>query len=157
LEQNYKSAIQERKIRVHYLPADGSAQQLNGVTQHHEDAGVSASPPPYNHVDDSSIHADETAIEQPIKQETFVNSSSSREVTREELEQRLAEANAAISRLKREHDESGLRRRKEDTSIKGLTTGPVDMGVPVHQQSGISVQTAAILCLIVFLLTYLLF
>jgi len=157
LEQNYKSAIQERKIRVHYLPADGSAQQINGVSEHHEDAGLTTSPPPYNHVDDSSIHVDETAIEQPVKQETFVNTSSSSQISREELEQRLAEANAIVAKLKRENDEAGLRRRKEDISSKGLTTGSVDLGVPVHQQSGLSVQTVAIISLIVFLLTYLLF
>lgn len=139
------------------MPADGGAQQTNGVSDHHEDAAVSASPPPYNHVDDSSMHADETAIEQPIKQETFVNTSSSSQISREELEQKLAEANTALARLKRENDESGLRRRKEDTSSRGLPTGPVDLGVPVQQGGGLSVQTAAILCLIVFLLTYLLF
>jgi hypothetical protein len=145
---------------VHYLPADGSAPpHTNGVATDHGDdtTMISPQPPAYTpqaQHDDASSHADSRT--QADAYETSAEAAPDSERT---LQEQLAAANAKLAKLEREKDESGLRRRKEDSSeTKGLAQGGVSMGVPTVQASqGVPVQTVAILCLVVFLLTYLLF
>jgi len=165
IEQNYKADIQERKIRVHYLPAEGSSPQTNGVDDHHADESTTMiSPPPSYaapaHVaDDVSSRADSRAAEvSSAVEETHGASRQQSSLSREELQHQLAEANATITRLRRELDEQGTLRQRKGDAGEGLAHGGVSMGVPTQQHiQGMSVQNVAILCLIVFLLTYILF
>jgi len=123
-----------------------------------------------NNLDDTSSHAESrtsekisssTARETASTDTRSDTTSATAAASREELLQQLAAAHATIARLKRENDEQSLRRRKEDAGTsKGLASGAgtVSMGVPtVQQQNGLPIQTVAILCLIVFLFTYILF
>jgi hypothetical protein len=152
---------------VHYLPADGTSPQTNGVNDHGDESTTMVSPPPSYHApnqansgDESSSNVDSRTAEvlSAVGDPHYESRDSRPQLSREELLERLSEANATISRLQREGEEQGLRRRKEDASeSKGLASGGVSMGVPSHQVQGMSVQTAAILCLVVFLLTYILF
>jgi len=153
------TSIQERKIRVHYLPADGSASHVNGVSDH-EDSTILTPPPTYTpqasrHIDDSSSHAESKTIERVPTGDTHADSMHVPESIPENLQEKLAEAQATIAKLQ---NESGLRQRKqESTTSKGLASGGVGLGVPTAQTNGLSVQTTAILCFIVFILTYFLF
>ena len=153
---------------MHYLPADGTTPHTNGVDDTHADDTTMMSPPPSytplahsNNVDDTSSHADSRTAEtaSSTTREAAAVDTHSDSTSREELLKRLADAHATIARLRRENDEQGLRRRKEEAGAsKGLSSGGVDMGVPtVQQQNGLPIQTVAILCLIVFLFTFILF
>lgn len=153
---------------MHYLPADGTTPHTNGVDDTHADESTMVSPPPSytplaqsNNVDDASSHAESRTAEtaSSTAREASSVDTHTDSTSRDDLLKRLAEAHATIARLRRENDEQGLRRRKEEAGgSKGLSSGGVSMGVPtVQQQNGLPIQTVAILCLIVFLFTFILF
>lgn len=75
------------------------------------------------------------------------------------LQGQLEEANATIKALRAQLEEQpSLRRRKEDVKEKNLRGPGGDLGVSVleHKVDGVPVKIVAILCLLVFLFTYLL-
>jgi hypothetical protein len=162
LEKTSKTSIQERKIRCHYLPADGTSSNVNGEPQHYDDSSVLAtSPPAYSpHVgsngDDSTVdHRSPSSKNVDEEQESL----PARGQPSNDVQSQLADANATIARLRKQLDEpSGLRRRKADDT-KDVTSPTADVGVSVlqHRAEGVPVEWAAILCLIVFLITYVAF
>ena len=84
----------------------------------------------------------------------------SRGQPRDDAQSQLAEAHATIAKLRQQlEDSSGLRRRKGDGSSKDVTNPTTGGGVSVlqHRAEGVPVKWVAILCLIVFLLTYIAF
>jgi hypothetical protein len=151
LEQNYKSQVQERKIRVHYLPADGSAPVTNGYDDStvHEDTTAMMSPPPSY----AAARSDDGVSHDARQTQSNSSEIPAGGYTHDQLLERLAEANAEIEKLKRENNE-GLRRRKEDSQKAAPAAVALDHAPTQH---GLSVQTAAILCLLVFIITWLLF
>jgi len=81
--------------------------------------------------------------------------------SQEELKRQLEEAKATITRLQGEAQESSLRQRKTEAVNKDskarFTEGTSGMGVQNAPPRGVPVQVVAGLCLLCFLIAYLLF
>ncbi|KJX95970.1 msp domain-containing protein [Zymoseptoria brevis] len=167
IEQTAKSSIQEKKIRVSFLPADGSTPAANGLAaSHHEDESPpsysSPAPPalgalstPQKQTTDSSARSPEAPS---TAKSTLVNTVANvTGYSQKELEQQLEEAKATISRLQQQATD-GLRQRK--TGVSGSTD--TAKGSPASLQTGsppggVSVQIVALLCFLSFLIAYLFF
>jgi hypothetical protein len=84
-------------------------------------------------------------------------SSASAGVSREELLERLREADATVARLRRELDERAARRRKEEAAA-GEKAMPGGMAVRTESgEVGVPLRVVFILCLVIFILTWLMF
>jgi hypothetical protein len=182
LEKNNKSTIQERKIRVQYISTTSHA---NGVDENGDDSMVSP-PPQYTpraisgaEQEGSPSHDNEKAHEQggTPSPSDYARAESATEPprtaagealgagagtgsSREELLERLRDAEATIARLRREMDERALRRRKGDTAGADSLGGGAVPGLAVRTESGevgVPLRVVFILCLVVFILTWLLF
>jgi hypothetical protein len=155
----------ERKIRVHYLPASGPGPNVNGHDGSHDDSTMLSSPPPsytprVNGADDISSKSEKSLDSGPYADQNDASSGPETatpgpSTSRDNLIAQLVEANATIARLRKDTADHGLRRRKEEP--KGFSSGAVDIGVPTaqHSQTGVSVRTTALLCLVAFLLALL--
>lgn len=79
----------------------------------------------------------------------------------DDLKGQLADAHATIRRLKDQTESQGLRQRKTDAvnqdARERITTGTTGMGVQQQPTDGVPVQIVAALCLLSFLLAYILF
>ncbi|KAL8972994.1 MAG: hypothetical protein Q9183_000246 [Haloplaca sp. 2 TL-2023] len=174
IEKANKSSIQERKIRVAFLAADGSAprpsnQNLQGAHLSDDAPPAYGSPAPsFGSPGPEAV----TPITRSVKPESdskgqaamgagassAVNAGSSSDG---ELRTQLADANATISRLKQQAEEQGLRQRKSDAvnqdARERITTGTTGMGVQQQPADGVPVQIVAALCLLSFLLAYFFF
>ncbi|KZF25692.1 VAMP-associated protein [Xylona heveae TC161] len=174
VEKTSKSSIQERKIRVVFLPAE--SETPNGASG--ADAGAS-SPPAYRSVysEQSPSSSNATAPVGPVSKpesrpedskdlghivntannpETFERASTSSG----NADSQLADAHATISGLQRQLEESGLRQRKSTTTPQNFKQGSTASAGVQQQQaaaSGVPVQIVAALCLISFLLAYFFF
>lgn len=168
IEQTAKSSIQEKKIRVSFLPADGSTPAANGLaSSQHEDEHPPAysSPPPSSSVaamstpqrqTDSSARSPEAPS---TAKSTLISAvSNTTGYSQKELEQQLDEAKATISRLQQQASD-GLRQRK--TGGSGASADPAKVNPASLQTAsppgGVSVQITALLCLVCFLIAYLFF
>ena len=193
LEKN-KGQIQERKIRVQYLPADG----INGADHlvdrpaedHVDDSLVSPPPPQYTPravsggaAPEGQPREDEKAREPPQPQRQArspgpssepvrsdaasagessspraASSAGSAGVSREELLERLREADATVARLRRELDERAARRRREDAASNEKAGPGGSLSVRTESgEVGVPLRVVFILCLVVFILTWLMF
>lgn len=172
IEQTAKSSIQEKKIRVTFLPADGSGSTLGAAgangTSHHDDGPPAYSSPsavtPQRNAstprsvggNDSHVFGDTT--ETSAQQGTIGAAAaavSSVLPSADDVRRQLDAAKAQIVQLQQQATE-GLRQRKvvSDGSAKGSTsTGLQHAPAP----GGVSVQITAILCLLSFLIAYLFF
>lgn len=171
LERSFKSSIQERKIRVHYLPADGSSAQPNGVEEHVDDSTMSPPPVYTPHAQTSSTMTEASTSPQQTPKSTDNDTLTSQtrgaggteslaQTSREQLEKMLTEAQATIAKLKNEAAENmGLRRRNVDSkdSKHEISSGTMGVLPTQGQQIGVPVGTVALIALFVFLLTYFLF
>jgi hypothetical protein len=167
IEQTAKSSIQEKKIRVTFLPADGSSPSTNGLSaSHHEDDNLPAysSPAPSSAAAMSTPQRQtESSIRSPeapsTAKSTLVSAvSNTTGYSEKELQQQLDDAKATISRLQQQATD-GLRQRKTGGSGGNMDASKVN---PASLQTGnppggVSVQIVAILCLISFLIAYLFF
>ncbi|CAK3866480.1 Vesicle-associated membrane -associated [Lecanosticta acicola] len=162
IEQTAKTSIQEKKIRVTFLPADGTASvATNGV--HHDDEPPAYSSPSPAAVTpqrsaaqiDRSPLADSTA---DITHSAMAAVSNTTGISQDDMRRQLDEAKATIARLQQQAAEStGLRQRKT-----GGETTTANKTQPASMQSappagGVPVQIVAALCLICFLIAYLFF
>jgi hypothetical protein len=184
IEQTNKSSIQEKKIRVLFLPADDAIStpaRLNGVSR--ESLASSATPEavtPQRGVPEAtgpvSLPSDRPAGSKnlgEIKDEAYspatggvaatVSAAATRvsnamPMSQDDLKAQLEEAKAQIARLTTQASEaSGLRQRKVNTtgdSTSQLSTAAHTQTAPA---GGVSVPITAALCLISFLLAYFLF
>jgi hypothetical protein len=79
----------------------------------------------------------------------------------DQLKQRLADAEATISRLTKQKADQGLRQRQTDGVVldqkERITTGTTGLGVKQASASGVPVQVVAGLCLLCFLIAYFFF
>ncbi|KAF1921909.1 PapD-like protein [Ampelomyces quisqualis] len=185
IEQTDKSSIQEKKIRVLFLPADDATTtpaRINGASR---ESLVSAATPeavtPQRGVPEATGPVSRPG-ERPagsknlgeIKDETYnpatsggvaatVSAAAARvsnaiPVSQEDLRAQLEEAKATISRLTAQASEaSGLRQRKTEPTLDSKS----QLATAAHTQTapagGVSVQITALLCLVSFLLAYFLF
>ncbi|KAL9048034.1 MAG: hypothetical protein Q9162_007881 [Coniocarpon cinnabarinum] len=209
IESSSKSSIQEKKIRVAYLPAPG--QNVTGATSTpRKSMGDQDAPPAYSspvsnaatparsadasHVppsgpvskmeskpegarslgdavattgnpESTSSTAKSTGITGAAADAASGAAATVRNViptTSEDVKAQLASANDQIMRLKEQlQDQTGLRQRKPDASENSASDKSIGSGSSLAQQqhapSGVPVPVVAALCLISFLLAYLLF
>ena len=184
IEQTAKSSIQERKIRVSFLPADGSAP-TNGASHHDESPPAYSSPSPAavtpqrpagdsnqaNTILGSTIMggaagatsgAASSGSTTDTARDTASNTASSIKsavpTTQDELKQQLAAAQAQITQLKDQAAE-GLRQRKPQEAMENaLKQMPQSVqNASAQAPGGVSVQVTAGLCLLVFLIAYFFF
>lgn len=184
IEQTNKSSIQEKKIRVLFLPADDAATtpaKTNGLSR---DSMASHPSPeavtPQRGVPEAtgpvSVPHDRPAGSKnlgEIKQEAHSPASSGVGATvaaaatrvsnamptsQEDLKVQLEEAKAQIARLTQQASEAtGLRQRKAEPARDSKS----QLSTATHPQTapagGVPVQITALLCLLSFLVAYFLF
>lgn len=174
IEKTAKASIQERKIRVNFLPADGAASNANGVsspTRHEEEPPAYSSPSPQ--FGSPATHSAVTSNEHKAagaKSMGDTNGSSSTAAasstiasaatavsnaiptTQEELKHQLADAKAQISKLTNQLGDPQLRQRKVQEASEKMQTVVQQTG-----ETGVPVQIVAGLCLLSFLLAYFFF
>lgn len=169
VEKTAKASIQERKIRVNFLPPDaGSA--VNGVVTHPEEepAPYSSPTPVFGSPSPHTPAATTSAASKPISESKPATSSSAElsstpgnthaavtsavPTSTEELQQQLAVAKAQIAKLTSQLNDPQLRQRKvQEASEKTQTV------VQQSNESGVPLQIVAGLCLLSFLIAYLFF
>lgn len=184
IESTSKSSIQEKKIRVVFLPADGQQHQSNGIggassldnshySEDHPPAYSSPSPQavtpqrsvgPTSSIDDKPEGAKSrgdavSSAHNPAQSSGFAGAaaavSSAVPTSQDDLRRQLDDAKATISRLQ-EQASSGLRQRNVGGSgEKGGQQSP--LAAKATSTGGVSVQVVALLCLLCFLIAYFFF
>ena len=168
VEKTAKASIQERKIRVNFLPADpGSA--VNGVTTHpEEEPPAYGSPTPVFGSPSPHTPAAPSAVPKSVSESKPATSSSAEPASTpsnayaavtnavptsiEELQEQLAAAKAQIAKLTSQLNDPQLRQRKVQEASEKMQTV-----VQQSNESGVPVQIVAGLCLLSFLIAYLFF
>jgi hypothetical protein len=169
VEKTAKASIQERKIRVNFLPPDaGSA--VNGVATHPEEepAPYGSPTPVFGSPSPHTPAATTSAASKPISESKPATSSSAElsstpgnthaavtsavPTSTEELQQQLAVAKAQIAKLTSQLNDPQLRQRKVQEASEKMQTV-----VQQSNESGVPVQIVAGLCLLSFLIAYLFF
>ncbi|KAF4582246.1 major sperm protein [Ophiocordyceps camponoti-floridani] len=179
LESTEKGRIQERKIRVNWLPAAGSdhgasVPQTGTVTPNRQSMvngrnvsdtptsrtyssprGTTDSNPPPSYSAESSFDNVDAKSERPKSavSQAATTVSESAQSTYEELKAKLAQAEAQIVMLK----DNTLRQRGSKAGVSESTTTSGPVAQAVKQADGVPVQVVAILCLLSFLLAYFFF
>lgn len=168
VEKTAKSSIQERKIRVNFLPADTGAA-VNGVATHPEEeppayssptpqfGSPSAHTPAATSASSKSVSEANAAAPSPAEPSSTVGNAyatvtNAVPTSREELEQQLAAAKAQISKLTSQLNDPQLRQRKVQEASEKMQTV-----VQQSNESGVPLQIVAGLCLLSFLIAYLFF
>ncbi|KAI0005633.1 VAMP-associated protein [Xylariaceae sp. FL0662B] len=168
-----KSSVQEKKIRVVFLPATGASgpSQLETPSRAPAAAGQDATPdvapPAYSSPGDYVVGQAELKSSpderEPKREETpslagpaTISASKPSEPSREELKQQLLQAEKTIAQLKQ--DQGGLRQRKTGGAEDKSSSKPAELVQTVRSGTeGVPVKLTAILCLLSFLLAYLFF
>ena len=170
IEKTNKSAIQERKIRVTFLPADSSTP--NGVSHPiDEEPPAYSSPSPQfgspmaattNAVSVESKPASAKSVGDAKSSATNPASSSigsagtammnAVPTSTDDVKQQLAAAKAQIAKLTEQLSDSGLRQRKVQEAGDKM-----QQIMPQNGDTGVPLQMVAGLCLLSFLLAYFFF
>jgi len=172
VEQTAKADIQEKKIRVSFLPADGQ-REVNGEASPPPPAYESMTTPQKSPTAAAAVTPSEGKSSRGAGEEdgapatttagvvasaaAAVGSSVGMTVSREDLQRQLEAANAKVQALQEQVTE-GLRQRK----IVGSAAEEKKMKGNIQQQQaqpvgGVPVQIVAVLCLICFLIAYFFF
>lgn len=162
VEKNAKHTIQERKIRVNFLPAAGGSP--NGVTDAEEHPPAYSAPTPQF----GSPAPQSSDTKSPTMESAKASVASVAEASgvagaaaavskavptsTEELKQQLAAAQAQIQKLTGQLGDPQLRQRKVQEASEKVQTV-----VQQSQDSGVPLQIVAGLCLLSFLIAYLFF
>lgn len=179
IEQTARSSIQEKKIRVSFLPADGSAglgaaasptPATNGASHHEDEPPAYSSPSPAavtparNFASSSSTFEKSAAppTEDPNQSQFTLHSataavSNATGISQAELERQLAEAKQTIADLRtRAAEATGLRQRNVGGDTATATKG-APSSVTQAAPGGVPVQIVAAVALLSFLIAYLFF
>ncbi|KAL8652606.1 MAG: hypothetical protein Q9210_002577, partial [Variospora velana] len=168
IEKVNKSSIQERKIRVVFLPTDGGSSTPSHQTTHGQHLGDEA-PPAYGSPAPSFGSPGPTAVT-PVNhaaadnqgQTSFTGAKSTTSnmqptvgaamsdvanavpASSEELHAQLANAKAEISRLTQRGEEQSLRQRKSEAvdqdARERIATGTTGTGIQQQPAEGVPVQ-----------------
>ncbi|CAF9914179.1 phosphatidylinositol-binding protein scs2 [Imshaugia aleurites] len=186
VEKISKGSIEERKIRVVFLPAEGTAStpqhnNINGTHLGNDAPPAYGSPAPSygspapeavtpstrsaNAADSLSFNDNQSTTESASNTSAIgaaaASVASSVPTSGDDVRAQLAQAKATIARMTQQSDEQGLRQRKTDAvnqdSRERITTGTTGMGIQQQPADGVPVQIVAALCLLSFLLAYFLF
>lgn len=174
IEQTAKSSIQERKIRVTFLPANGSLPPSTGASHDESPPAYSSPSPAAVTPARSTVDTKDTNEGSTLMGSTIMGSaagsatgaasgaassfSSAAPSNQDELKQQLSAAQAQITQLKDQAAE-GLRQRKPQEAMENaLKSMPQSVqNASAQAPGGVSVQVAAGLCLLCFLIAYFLF
>lgn len=166
IETAAKSSVQEKKIRVNFLPADATT---NGVSHDEEQPPAYSSPSPsaaavtpQRSTGAAAASANSAMDKSPSPDTTAASGigagavASSIPTNQEDLRAKLDDANATIARLRSEAAE-GLRQRKPQESAEkavdqvkqSMQNAPAPGGVPLPVVAG--------LCLLCFIIAWMFF
>ncbi|KAF3906654.1 hypothetical protein ABW20_dc0109676 [Dactylellina cionopaga] len=157
VEKTARELIQEKKIRVTYLPVEAAVSQ----TANSEAKVKSPSPPPYNSPSPESNHL--APKSEPSPSETDAEPTEAHEIMPsipKTVSDQLAEARAQIATLTKQlKDSAGQKNLGElAADAKGkIAAGVTNIGRTSQAPEGVPVQLAAALCLAAFLLAYFFF
>ncbi|KAF2847978.1 MSP domain-containing protein [Plenodomus tracheiphilus IPT5] len=185
IEQTAKSSIQEKKIRVLFLPADDSTStpaKTNGVSR---ESLLPSSPSPEAVTPQRGVSEASGPVSVPsdrpagsknlgeIQNEAFAPASatsvrssvnaaaatvSNALPSTATLQAQLEEAKAQIARLTQQAGESsGLRQRRTEPSSNTASASSLATANPPVATGGVPVHITAALCLLSFLIAYFLF
>jgi hypothetical protein len=135
-----------------YTPRAVSGGAPEGPSQPRDDEKAREPPHPRSPAPSDRGHSETAASDSP----RAAGGGASASVSREELLERLREADATVARLRRELDERAARRRREDAAGEKAMPG----GMAVRTESGevgVPLRVVFILCLVIFILTWLMF
>ena len=158
VEKTAKASIQERKIRVNFLSATDEAPTANGITSHEEQPPAYSSPTPqFGSPAPESKVAPSPAPAPQASESTGISGvaaavSNAVPTSGEDVQRQLADARAQISQLTNQLADPQLRQRKTQEA-----TEKVQQVVAQTQDTGVPLQIVAALCLLSFLIAYLLF
>ena len=185
IESTNKSSIQEKKIRVVFLPAEGQQQHHNNGLASSAASGLDNSvysedqPPSYSSPSPQAVTPQRSAVgptstfdEKPEGAKSrgdAVNSAhnpaqssgvaaavaSAIPTSQDDVRRQLEDAKATIARLQ-EQATSGLRQRNVAGSGE-KSTSQNGLATKAGSSGGVSVQIVALLCLLCFLIAYFFF
>ncbi|KAK6341237.1 phosphatidylinositol-binding protein scs2 [Orbilia brochopaga] len=159
VEKISKDQIQEKKIRVNYLPAETPVLQ-NGESQR-----KSPSPPPYSSPSPDSNGQTSKTDQTPTRDnvsETDAEPTEAHETVpiAKTVAEQLAEAKAQIVTLTRQLKDSASNKNIGELATgakEKVAAGVTNIGRTSQAPEGVPVQLAAALCLAAFLLAYFFF
>ena len=162
IEKTAKGSIQERKIRVNFLPAGGAA--TNGVTHEEQPPAYTSPSPQFGSPAPASSESKSQSTAESAKsysanaaEATGVAGaaaaiSSAMPTSGDDVKEQLAAARAQIAKLTAQAQDPQVRQRKvQEASDKMQTV------VQQTQEGGVPLQIVAGLCLLSFLIAYLFF
>ena len=177
IEQTAKSSIQEKKIRVSFLPADGSAglgaaaspaPATNGASHLEDEPPAYSSPSPAAVTPARNFASSSSTFEKSAPPTEDLNQSQSTlhsataavsnatGISQAELERQLAEAKQTIADLRTKAAEAtGLRQR--NVGEAATATKEKLSSVTQTAPGGVPVQIVAAIALLSFLIAYLFF
>lgn len=186
IEQTAKSSIQEKKIRVNFLPADdvtATPPKTNGVSHHERSILPSPSPeavtpqrgsteapvgsvsrPDSRPAESKSLgEAKESAHNPASSVKSSVTAAAASvanavPTSSQDLQAQLTDAKATIAKLRQQvENSSGLRQRKTEPTHDSKAKLATAERVQQAPAGGVPVQIVAGLCLLSFLVAYFLF
>ena len=165
LETSAKSSIQERKIRVNFLPSDDAGATVNGISFHpDEEPPAYSSPSPQfgSPAAIASLVSKSTAESKPTLAGSRNTSSAAGSAlaavantvptSTEDLQQQLVAAKTQIAKLTSQLNDPQLRQRKIQEGSEKIQTA-----VQQSNEMGVPLRIVAGLCLLSFLIAYLFF
>lgn len=161
IEKTSKDSVQEKKIRVSFLPPDSADRvstptkgQVNGAHEEaHEETPPAYTPSAANEQQRSRREPDVAKSSATSAAQTAAsNVAAAVPTNQDQLKRQLAEAQSQIEQLKRQLD-SGLRQRKAESSDDKSTTAALAQKME-QAPGGVPVQIVAVLCLISFILAW---
>ncbi|KAI0179105.1 VAMP-associated protein [Hypoxylon sp. FL1284] len=167
-----KSAIQEKKIRVVFLPPSGLSgsshlETPKKPTANGAQATPEVAPPAYSSpAEYSGSHAESKSSpdDKEVKREeaasaagvAAISTTQNSDATPEQLKQQLIQAEKMIAQLKQ--DSEGLRQRKTASTGDKQSSKPAELAQTARSGTeGVPIKLAAVLCFLSFMLAYLFF
>lgn len=168
IEKTNKGSIQEKKIRVQFLPAGADVPQSNGVLHEEQPPAYSSPTPVYGSPAPASASKSDVKSAPMAETPRSTNASNVAEASgisaavsavaaavpqnTDQLKEQLAAAQARIKDLSTQLQDPQIRQRKvaeAQEKVQTVVQQSQDFGVPLHIVAG--------LCLVSFLIAYLFF
>lgn len=168
IEKTNKGSIQEKKIRVQFLPAGADVLQSNGVSHEEQPPAYSSPTPVYGSPAPASASKSDVKSAPMAETPRSTNASNVAEASgisaavsavaaavpqnTDQLKEQLAAAQARIKDLSTQLQDPQIRQRKvaeAQEKVQTVVQQSQDFGVPLHIVAG--------LCLVSFLIAYLFF
>lgn len=160
VDKNDKSAIEERKIRVVFLPIEGESNGVSAMPTSrppsYQEASTTTRPAPVGPVSKPESKPDDYVSRAEMVSHLTTPSTSPSNI---DLSAHLAEARLEIAKLRKqlaEQESSGLQRNAASSAEKATGSGQLVTQMALHgAPDGVPVKVVAALCLVSFLLALL--